>query len=80
VTKTRKAGWLGTATAVSATRFTSLKHFPTDVVVGNTFGYLIGRHIFHAHCKAGLSPACEGKFSLSQPRTKDEDRRPYRTH
>jgi membrane-associated phospholipid phosphatase len=53
--------WLtyGTATAVSVTRFTSLQHFPSDVVVGSTFGYLIGRHIFHEHCKAGLSPICK---------------------
>jgi membrane-associated phospholipid phosphatase len=52
--------WLtyGGATAVSVTRFTSLQHFPSDVVVGSTLGYLIGRHIFHAHCKAGLSPIC----------------------
>ena len=52
--------WLsyGTAAAVSVTRFTSLQHFPSDVGVGSTLGYLIGRHIFHAHCKAGLSPIC----------------------
>jgi membrane-associated phospholipid phosphatase len=53
--------WLsyGTATAVSVTRFTSLHHFPSDVFVGSTLGYLIGRHIFHDHCKAGLSPICK---------------------
>jgi len=53
--------WLayGTATAVSVTRFTSLQHFPSDIVVGSTLGYLIGRHIFHEHCKAGLSPICK---------------------
>jgi membrane-associated phospholipid phosphatase len=55
--------WLtyGTAAAVSVTRFTSLQHFPSDVVVGSTLGYLIGRHIFHAHCKVGLSAACSAK-------------------
>jgi membrane-associated phospholipid phosphatase len=55
--------WLvyGTAAAVSVTRFTSLQHFPSDVVVGSTLGYFIGRHIFHAHCKAGLSAACSAK-------------------
>ena len=55
--------WLayGTATAVSVTRFSSLQHFPSDVVVGSTLGYLIGRHIFHAHCKVGLSDACSAK-------------------
>jgi hypothetical protein len=52
--------WLayGTAAAVSVTRVTAREHFPADVVVGSTFGYLIGRHIFHAHCKPGLSEAC----------------------
>jgi len=52
--------WLayGTATAVSVTRFTGKEHFPADVVVGSTLGYLIGRHIFHSHCQPGLSPAC----------------------
>ena len=55
--------WLayGTAGAVSVTRFTSLQHFPSDVVVGSRLGYLIGRHIFHAHCKVGLSAACIAK-------------------
>jgi membrane-associated phospholipid phosphatase len=52
--------WLayGTAATVSVTRVTSLKHFPSDVAVGGTFGYLIGRHIFNAHCVAGLSSHC----------------------
>ena len=52
--------WLayGTATAVSVTRVTGKEHFTADVFVGSTFGYLIGRHIFHSHCKPGLSPAC----------------------
>ena len=53
--------WLayGTATAVSVTRFTSLQHFPSDVVVGSTLGYLVGRQIFHEHCKPGHSPICK---------------------
>ena len=53
--------WLtyGAGTLVSVTRFTGLHHFPSDVVAGSTFGYLIGRHIFHEHCKAGLSPICK---------------------
>jgi hypothetical protein len=52
--------WLvyGTATTVSATRVTGLKHFSSDVEVGGVFGYLIGGHIFKAHCKLGLSPSC----------------------
>jgi membrane-associated phospholipid phosphatase len=52
--------WLayGTATAVSLARFTGREHFPSDVAVGSLFGYLIGRHIFNAHCKEGLSEGC----------------------
>jgi membrane-associated phospholipid phosphatase len=55
--------WLvyGTATAVSATRFTGREHFPSDVVVGSVVGYLIGRHIFQAHCKQGLSQGCHSR-------------------
>ena len=29
--------------------------------VGSTFGYLIGRHIFHSHCQVGLSAACPAR-------------------
>jgi len=52
--------WLvyGTATAVSVTRVTGLKHFSSDVEVGGVFGYLIGQHIFNAHCAPDLSPSC----------------------
>jgi len=38
----------GTASTVSVTRVTGLKHFPADVVAGGVFGYFIGQHIFHA--------------------------------
>ena len=52
--------WLvyGTATTVSVTRVTGLKHFPADVEVGGVFGYLIGQQIFNAHCLPGLSSRC----------------------
>jgi membrane-associated phospholipid phosphatase len=55
--------WLvyGTATAVSVTRFSGREHFPSDVVVGSAIGYLIGRHIFKAHCKMGLSEGCHSR-------------------
>jgi membrane-associated phospholipid phosphatase len=55
--------WLayGTATAVSLARFTGREHFPSDVAVGSLFSYLIGRHIFNAHCKEGLSEGCRSR-------------------
>lgn len=52
--------WLayGTATAVSVARFSGREHFPSDVAVGSLIGYLVGRHVFQAHCKTGLSEGC----------------------
>jgi hypothetical protein len=49
--------WLvyGTATTVSVTRVTGLKHFPSDVAVGGTFGYLIGQQMFNIHSVRSLS-------------------------
>jgi membrane-associated phospholipid phosphatase len=41
----------GTATTVSVTRVTGLKHFPADVAVGGVFGYLIGQHMFRSHSR-----------------------------
>jgi membrane-associated phospholipid phosphatase len=34
------------ATAVSVSRVLARQHFPSDVVVGSTFGYLIGDYVF----------------------------------
>jgi membrane-associated phospholipid phosphatase len=55
--------WLvyGTATAASVTRFSGREHFPSDMVVGSVIGYLIGRHIFQAHCREGLSEGCHSR-------------------
>ncbi len=57
------AKWLayGTATAVSVSRFSGREHFPSDVAVGSVLGYLLGRHIFHAHCREGLSESCHAR-------------------
>lgn len=52
----------GAATTVSVTRYTARLHYPSDVVVGSLFGYLIGTHIFHSHCNA-LSDACHPHHS-----------------
>jgi membrane-associated phospholipid phosphatase len=59
--------WLayGTATAVSITRFTGREHFPADVAVGSVLGFLIGRHIFNAHCRGDLSEDCHNHTMLA---------------
>lgn len=44
------------ATAVSISRVTGQNHFPSDVIVGSTLGYLIGGYVVHHHASrsAGL--------------------------
>lgn len=48
-------GWLtrlgayGFATAISASRITARRHFPSDIVVGGVFGYLIGGYVIRHH-------------------------------
>jgi membrane-associated phospholipid phosphatase len=37
----------GLATTVSASRVMARKHFPSDVLVGSTLGYLIGGYVVH---------------------------------
>lgn len=39
----------GLATGVSLTRVLGRQHFPSDVLVGSAFGWLIGRYVFHRH-------------------------------
>lgn len=48
-------GWLSQtlayagASAISLARVTGKQHFPSDIFVGGTIGYLIGRHVYAAH-------------------------------
>src|SRR5579859_1590856 len=45
------------ALAVSASRVTAREHFPSDVLVGGTFGYLIGGYVIHHHANARQASA-----------------------
>jgi hypothetical protein len=55
VVAARYPGWrmrlaaYGLATTVSASRVMARQHFPSDVVVGSTLGYLIGGYVVHKH-------------------------------
>ncbi len=42
------------ALAISASRVTALQHFPSDVLVGGTFGYLIGGYVVRHHRAEGV--------------------------
>lgn len=45
------------ALAISASRVTARRHFPSDVIVGSTFGYLIGRYVVQHHAAGGQGSA-----------------------
>ena len=51
-----KYGAYGFATAVSISRVTSRRHFPSDVVVGGALGYLIGHYVARARTGGKSSP------------------------
>jgi membrane-associated phospholipid phosphatase len=54
-----KYGAYGFATAVSISRVTSRRHFPSDVLAGGVLGYLIGHYVVRARS--------DGKRSAVQP-------------
>ncbi len=58
----------GLASAVSATRVTAGQHFPSDVLVGSAFGYLIGRKIYRDHHNPELGGSEYGTFVREHPR------------
>jgi membrane-associated phospholipid phosphatase len=44
------------ALAISTSRVTSRQHFPSDVLVGGTFGYLIGGYVVRHHAAENVDP------------------------
>ena len=54
----------GMATTVSVTRVTAGQHFPSDVLVGSVFGYLIGDYV--AHKPASGFPVRVSKFARAR--------------
>ena len=54
------------ATAVSASRISGRNHFPTDVVVGGTLGWLIGRQMYRAHHDTSLDDGEYGNFDADK--------------
>jgi len=55
------------ALAVSASRVTAREHFPADVLVGGTFGYLIGGYVIHHHANDGQASAFMITPMIEQP-------------
>jgi len=44
-----KLAFYGVATGVSVTRVLGQQHFPSDVLVGSAFGWMIGHYVFKKH-------------------------------
>lgn len=44
-----RLGVYGLATTVAVTRVIGRQHFPSDVIVGSTFGYLVGGYVYRHH-------------------------------
>jgi membrane-associated phospholipid phosphatase len=62
-----KAGVYGLATAVSVSRVTGRRHFPTDVLVGSVLGYGIGSFVYRRHHHTELPADNIGKFVSEDP-------------
>jgi len=70
----------GAATAVSASRVTSRQHFASDVLVGGTLGWLIGRQLYRRHHDRELPGAEWGDdttYTERAPRTAANMGSPY---
>src|SRR5215471_1264517 len=71
----------GLATGVSVTRVTGKKHFPSDVVVGSTLGWMIGREVYSRHHDPELGGAGFGTFhsspELGEERSTESIASPY---
>jgi hypothetical protein len=55
----------GVATAVSVARFTSQKHYLSDVLAGSALGFGIGKYVYHAHHRDGS--VSESKWPMITP-------------
>jgi membrane-associated phospholipid phosphatase len=65
----------GLATAVSASRVLGKQHFPSDVVVGATIGWLIGRQIYRLHHDPELGGGGLDRLSGNEEGEERRDRR-----
>src|SRR5262249_43208875 len=55
----------GLATGISAARVAGKDHFPSDVLVGSTVGWLIGRQVYAAHHNPEIPGGGYGTFHRS---------------
>lgn len=58
----------GAAAAISISRMKAEQHFPSDVVVGSTLGWLISRYVYNEHHNPTLSGAPWGTLGIEPDR------------
>jgi Capsule assembly protein Wzi/PAP2 superfamily len=63
----------GGASVVAISRVIAQKHFPSDVLVGSTLGYLIGRSVYRNHHDHELPGAEWGSFERDENGTRSRD-------
>lgn len=56
----------GAASAISFSRVSAKQHFPSDVLIGSTIGWLIGAYVYRAHHNPDLPGAAWPTYSESQ--------------
>jgi membrane-associated phospholipid phosphatase len=64
-----KVALYGWASAVSITRVTGQKHFPSDVLVGSLTGYLVGGYVIRHHASAYRQDPSYAFLPYSNPAT-----------
>jgi Capsule assembly protein Wzi/PAP2 superfamily len=56
----------GAASAISFSRISAKQHFPSDVLVGDTIGWLVGAYVYRTHHNPDLSGAAWPTYAESQ--------------
>ena len=64
----------GAASAISFSRVSAKQHFPSDVLIGSTIGWLVGAYVYRTHHNPDLPGAAWPTYAESQ----DESLHPCR--
>lgn len=56
----------GAASAISFSRISAKQHFPTDVLIGSTIGWLVGAYVYRTHHNPDLPGAAWPTYAESQ--------------
>ena len=63
----------GVASVVSASRVDAKQHFPSDVLIGSTIGWLVGQHVYRSHHNPILGGGEWETYAERNPDTSDRN-------